>query len=183
MRRELSTRTLGLIAISLAAGSSVFCWALSRRSVLLEEKRERAITKFESELDELRTEIINVGALIMKSSEMASRSDRIAPADPVSVRFCDLGSSPTLFLTYETARANQFLAWYYLEMKKVHRLEQELPTVISRSPDIGASNSSQSTNAVAAEKKREDRYLNAHERVLDRGQNRPETFCLQSARP
>jgi hypothetical protein len=150
--------------------------------VLLEEKRERAITKFESELDELRTEIINVGALLMKSSEMASRSGRIAPADPVSVRFCDLGSSPTLFLTYETVRASQFLAWYYLEMKKVHRLEQELPTVTSRSPDVRASDPSQSTNAAAVEKKRGDRYLHAHERVLDRGQNRPGTSRLRSAR-
>lgn len=171
MRRELSTRTFALIAICLAVGSSLFCWGFSRRSAFLLERRERAIIEFESRLDELRNEMVNVGALLMKSGEMPSRSGRIAPANSLSARFCDLGSSPTLFLTYETARANEFLAWYYLQMKQLHRLEQERLSVPSRGPGISARDASHRTNAAAVENERGNRDLNSREGVSDREQN------------
>jgi len=126
MRREISNRTIALIAICLAVGSSLFCWGLTQRSSRIEETRERNIVRFENDLDQLRYELINVGALLLKSSEMPSRSGRMVPTDSrLSARYCDLGSSPTLFQTFETVRANDFLVWYYQQMKKLHQLERD----------------------------------------------------------
>lgn len=121
MRQELSTQTIAIIAVALAVGSALFCvrWALRYRAMV--QRYESQVLVIESKQDDLKEQVLNFAALLLKSSEETPRSHRLRPANERIAQMCDvIGSSITLLREYETVRADLFLLWYHEQMERRH---------------------------------------------------------------
>jgi len=120
MRRRLSTRFLALLSLSLAVASLLFGLQWVSREVWRIERRARETMVLEAKQENLEHQLLNLGALVMKSSEEPPRLSRIEPPRNSYAKECAtfLDSSPTLFRTMETARSEIFQIWYYEQMKK-----------------------------------------------------------------
>ena len=122
MRRGLSTQCLALLAIGLSIASVLVCLRWVSRDLWRITRWERETVALESKQDELEHQLLNLAALLMKSSEESPRLSRIEPPDGPYTRECHefFDSSPTLFRALETARANIFQMWYYEQVKKYY---------------------------------------------------------------
>jgi hypothetical protein len=64
--------------------------------------------------------VLNLAALLLKSSEEPPRSKRLEASFRFSPSLLD-GSSTPMLRTIEQARANRFLKWYYAKLRERHR--------------------------------------------------------------
>ena len=117
MARELPDRTIALIALALAVFSLVFCWAWTLRCSSTIERHECEILSTKWTQDELAHQMLNLGALLMRSDEDLLDSPWILSTYRATARACETESSGT-FKTIEAARANGFLRWYYASVEK-----------------------------------------------------------------
>jgi len=121
MRRKLSARSLAVIAVSLAVGSAVFCWKWASRYSAKIKKYEREIVSIESKHEDLEHQVVNMAALLLRITEEPPRSHRLAPVGYQFVtQYDSIASSLSLLRTFEAARADSFLMWYYTQMKRRH---------------------------------------------------------------
>jgi len=116
VRRELSTRSLALIALGLAVASGVFCWQWASRYSAAIARHDREVLSLQLQHNKLEHLMLNIRTLLFINPATFMQSRRaIAPPAPESLQEQDIGSSPTLEAP-ERAQAQQLFDRYSKEM-------------------------------------------------------------------
>jgi hypothetical protein len=121
MRNEIPTRSLAILAICFATGAAAFGWRWSLRYNTMIRRYECTLAAYQDKNIELEQHILNLTALLLSAGEEDPHFRRGAQMDPdTGRRWDDLATSITMLQTYQRARADMLLHWYYRKMLEIH---------------------------------------------------------------
>ena len=120
MSKPLSLKTLCVISICLAVASVLFCWRWTVRATAIMAMQEREIEELQAIRDDLEFNMLNLGSLVVNAAQGSYGTKRPLPVTGLAaVDYADMMTSPPM-QALEKARADDFLYWYYRQMKEWH---------------------------------------------------------------